>query len=111
MSRYSIGFIKAFEQAMASNGRPTPVDLVEGGYPFIVPPDNVSHLEGNVERQRVAGCVVDLPAPQALSDGPRVERQVSRRRESDYEIHDVNIPAKTDTTKATTTLVRTNSRS
>src|SRR5439155_17088192 len=31
MSLYSIGFIKAFEQTMASNGRPAPVDWVEGG--------------------------------------------------------------------------------
>src|SRR5438105_3028913 len=34
MSLCSIGFIKAFEQAMASNGRPAPVDWVEGGYLF-----------------------------------------------------------------------------
>jgi FAD-dependent oxidoreductase domain-containing protein 1 len=45
MSLYSIGFIKAFEQAMASNGRPAPVDWVEGGYLFIVSPDNVANLE------------------------------------------------------------------
>jgi hypothetical protein len=42
MSLYSIGFIKAFEQAMASHGRPAPVDWAEGGYLFIVPPDNVA---------------------------------------------------------------------
>ena len=37
MSLYSIDFIKAFEQTMASNCRPAPVDWVEGGYLFIVP--------------------------------------------------------------------------
>ncbi len=56
MSLYSIGFIKAFEQTMASNGRPAPVDWVEGGYLFIVPPDNVANLERNVKRQRAEGC-------------------------------------------------------
>src|ERR1700687_1984414 len=66
MSLYSIDFIKAFEQAMASNGRPAPVDWVGGGYLFIVPPDNVSNLERNVRRQRSVGCVVDLLTPQEL---------------------------------------------
>src|ERR1022692_507337 len=63
MSLYSIGFIKAFEQTTASNGRPAPVDWVEGGYLFIVPPDNVANLERNVKRQRAEGCVVDLLTP------------------------------------------------
>ncbi len=66
MSLYSIGFIKAFEQAMASNGHPAPVDWVEGGYLFIVPPDHVANLERNVETQRAEGCVVDLLTPQEL---------------------------------------------
>jgi FAD-dependent oxidoreductase domain-containing protein 1 len=64
MSLYGIAFIKAFEQAMASNGRPAPVDWIEGGYLFIVPPNSVANLERNVRRQRSVGCVVDLnPAP------------------------------------------------
>ena len=64
MSLYSIGFIMAFEQTMASDGRPAPVDWVEGGYLFIVPPDNVANLERDVRRQLAEGCVVDLnPAP------------------------------------------------
>src|SRR5438105_9696183 len=66
MSLYSIGFIKACEQAMASNGRPAPVDWVEGGYLFIVPPDNVGNLERNVKTQRAEGCVVNLLTPQEL---------------------------------------------
>jgi glycine/D-amino acid oxidase-like deaminating enzyme len=63
MSLYSIGFIKVFEQAFVSNGRPAPVDWVEGGYLFIVPPDNVANLERNVNRQRAEGCVLDLLTP------------------------------------------------
>ena len=43
MSLYSIDFIKAFEQTMAANCRPAPVDWVEGGYRFIAPPDNVAN--------------------------------------------------------------------
>ncbi len=60
MSLYSIGFIKEFEQAMASNARPAPVDWTEGGYLFIVPPAHVANLERNVRAQRAQGCVVDL---------------------------------------------------
>src|SRR6202790_882926 len=67
MSLYSMSVIKGFEQAMASNGRPAPVDWVEGGYLFIVPPDNVANLERNVRRQRSEGCVVDLLTPQELT--------------------------------------------
>jgi glycine/D-amino acid oxidase-like deaminating enzyme len=76
MSLYSIGFIRAFEQAMASDGRPAPVDWVEGGYLFIVPPDNVANLERNVRRQRSEGCVVDLLTPQELKNKfPCCDRQ------------------------------------
>jgi glycine/D-amino acid oxidase-like deaminating enzyme len=60
MSLYSIDFIKKFETTMASNGRPAPVDWVEGGYLFIVPPGQVAGLERNVRRQAAAGCAVDL---------------------------------------------------
>src|ERR1700712_3539893 len=38
MSLFSIEFIRQFETNMAANGRPAPVDWVEGGYLFIVPP-------------------------------------------------------------------------
>ena len=76
MSLYSIGFIKAFEQTMTSNGRPAPVDWVEGGYLFIVPPDNVANLERNVRRQRSEGCVVDLLTPQEIKNKfPCCDRQ------------------------------------
>ncbi len=68
MSLYSIGFIKAFEHAMASDGRPAPVDWVEGGYLFIVPPSRVANLERNVRTQRDHGCDVDLLTPQDLKN-------------------------------------------
>jgi FAD-dependent oxidoreductase domain-containing protein 1 len=61
MSLYSIGFIKAFEQAMASNGRPAAVDWVEGGYLFIVPPNHVANLERNVRTQRAQSSEARLP--------------------------------------------------
>ena len=66
MSLYSIAFIKDFERTMASNGRPAPVDWVEGGYLFIVPPENAAALERNVRRQIAAGCTVDLLTPAEL---------------------------------------------
>ena len=45
-----------------------PIPRVEGGYLFIVPPDNVANLERNVRRQRSVGCVVDLLTPQELKN-------------------------------------------
>lgn len=60
MSKYSIDFIKGFEETMVSKGRPAPVDWVEGGYLFIVPPDQVKGLERNVKIQQDHGCVVNL---------------------------------------------------
>lgn len=66
MSKYSIEFIKTFESTMAANGRPAPVDWVEGGYLFIVPPEHVRALESNVRRQRAHGCVVELLTPAEL---------------------------------------------
>lgn len=66
MSLYSIEFIKNFEQTMTANGRPAPVDWVEGGYLFLVPPEKIGLLEGNVENQRKHGARVDLLTPSEL---------------------------------------------
>jgi FAD-dependent oxidoreductase domain-containing protein 1 len=66
MSLYSLDCIKNFEQTMVTGARPAPVDWVEGGYLFIVPPDHVANLERNVRRQRALGCAVDLLTPQDL---------------------------------------------
>ena len=66
MSRWSIDFIKAFEATMATADHPAPVDWVEGGYLFIVPPEQVSGLERNVRKQIAHGCTVELLSPAAL---------------------------------------------
>ncbi len=42
MSLFSLDFIRNFERTMATAERPAPVDWVQGGYLFIVPPDNVA---------------------------------------------------------------------
>jgi FAD-dependent oxidoreductase domain-containing protein 1 len=68
MSKYSIDFIKAFETTMATANRPAPVDWVEGGYLFIVPPDNVPNLQRNVRKQQAHGCVVNLLSPSELKE-------------------------------------------
>lgn len=68
MSKFSIDFIKSFETTMASKGRPAPVDWVEGGYLFIVPPESVPNLERNVHIQRSHGCTVELLSPAELQD-------------------------------------------
>ena len=66
MSKFSIDFIKAFPQAMAANGREAPVDWVEGGYLFIVPPAGIGLLESNYAVQRAHGCDVQLLSPAEL---------------------------------------------
>lgn len=66
MSLYSIAFIKAFEDTMRTKDQPAPVDWVQGGYLFVVPPEKVSLLEANVAKQRSLGCHVDLLTPAEL---------------------------------------------
>ncbi|MBP1318288.1 FAD-binding oxidoreductase [Herbaspirillum sp. 1130] len=68
MSLFSIDFIKNFENLMTAKGRPAPVDWVQGGYLFIVPPDATKALERNVAFQKSQGCVVDLLTPSELKD-------------------------------------------
>lgn len=68
MSNFSIGFIKAFPQVMAVGERPAPVDWVEGGYLFIVPPQGIRLLESNCAVQRAHGCDVRLLAPAELKE-------------------------------------------
>lgn len=60
MSKFGIEFIRGFEATMATRDRPAPVDWVEGGYLFIVPPEHVAALERNARRQQEHGCVVNL---------------------------------------------------
>lgn len=68
MSLFSIDFIKNFEATMSTAGRPAPVDWVQGGYLFIVPPENTSNLERNVRLQQSMGCRVDLLTAAELKD-------------------------------------------
>jgi FAD-dependent oxidoreductase domain-containing protein 1 len=60
MSLFSIDFIRRFPEAMATPGREAPVDWVQGGYLFVVPPESVPMLQANYEIQRAHGCNVEL---------------------------------------------------
>jgi glycine/D-amino acid oxidase-like deaminating enzyme len=66
MSLYSIGFIREFERTMATASQPAPVDWVQGGYLFIVPPEAILSRERNVNIQQSHGCRVDLLTPAEL---------------------------------------------
>lgn len=66
MSRFSIDFIKSFEQTMATAAHPAPIDWVQGGYLFIVPPQHAANLERNARRQQAHGCTVELLTPAEL---------------------------------------------
>lgn len=68
MSNWSIEFIKAFPQAMAVDGREAPVDWVEGGYLFIVPPEGMGILEASHAAQLAQGCEVELLTPGQLKE-------------------------------------------
>jgi FAD-dependent oxidoreductase domain-containing protein 1 len=68
MSNFSIDFIKRFPQNMAVDGREAPVDWVEGGYLFIVPPEAMPMLEAHALRQRAHGCDIDLLTPAQLKE-------------------------------------------
>jgi len=66
MSNYSIPFIQGFAQTMAVGEREAPVDWVEGGYLFIVPPEGMAMLEASYATQRAHGCEVHLLTPAEL---------------------------------------------
>jgi len=66
MSKFGREFIRAFPKAMAVDGREAPIDWVQGGYLFIVPPRALPLLEANHERQRAHGCDVELLDPAGL---------------------------------------------
>jgi FAD-dependent oxidoreductase domain-containing protein 1 len=67
MSLFSIDFIRRFPQVMASAGRAAPVDWVEGGYLFVVPPGQVAMLEANFAAQLREGCEAELLTPAELA--------------------------------------------
>jgi len=66
MSLHSIDFIRQFPSLMATRAGEAPIDWVEGGYLFLVPPGSVPLLEANFAVQRAHGCEADLLDPQGL---------------------------------------------
>jgi glycine/D-amino acid oxidase-like deaminating enzyme len=68
MSKWSRDFIRGFPAGMAVDGREAPVDWVEGGYLFIVPPAGMALLESNHAIQRAHGCEVELLTPARLKE-------------------------------------------
>ena len=68
MSLYSLDFIRNFETTMAIGERPAPVDWVEGGYLFVVPPEHTRQLEINARFQQAEGCTLNLLSPSELKD-------------------------------------------
>jgi len=66
MSLFSIGFIRRFPQIMATAAHEAPIDWVEGGYLFVVPPQHVGLLEANHAIQHRYGCEADLLDAAAL---------------------------------------------
>jgi FAD-dependent oxidoreductase domain-containing protein 1 len=68
MSLFSIEFIKKFESIMSTEKHPAHVDWVEGGYLFIVPPDNAGQLEKNVALQQKQGATVNLLSRSELKE-------------------------------------------
>lgn len=66
MSLFSIDFIRRFPHVMAVEGREAPIDWVEGGYLFIVPPEHIGLLEANHAEQKRQGCEADLLDPAEL---------------------------------------------
>ena len=66
LSRDSIEFIRTFHEHMAVDDTRPDVGWVEGGYLFIVPPEHVQALAGNVKLQNEMGGVVHLLTPQEL---------------------------------------------
>src|SRR4051794_24426399 len=67
MSLFSIDFIRRFPQLMATATQDAPIDWVEGGYLFVVPPEHIGLLEANHATQREHGCEAELLDPAALS--------------------------------------------
>ncbi|MGB6103117.1 MAG: FAD-binding oxidoreductase [Pusillimonas sp.] len=66
MSLFGIDFIRRFDETMSTATHPAHVEWMEGGYLFIVPPENASQLEGNAAFQQSRGCTVDLLSPTEL---------------------------------------------
>jgi glycine/D-amino acid oxidase-like deaminating enzyme len=68
MSKFCRQFLQRFPLDMAVDGRDAPVDWVEAGYLFIVPPSGMDLLESNFATQRAHGCEVELLSPSVLKE-------------------------------------------
>ncbi|MFG5779077.1 NAD(P)/FAD-dependent oxidoreductase [Comamonas sp. J-3] len=66
MSKFSIDFIKNFDNTMGTAKHSAHVSWVEGGYLFIVPPEDVKNLERNAKIQQAHGCIAELLTPAEL---------------------------------------------
>lgn len=66
MSKFSIDFIKQFDATMATSKHAAHASWVEGGYLFIVTPEEVKNLERNAKMQQAHGCVANLMTPAEL---------------------------------------------
>lgn len=66
MSKFSIDFIKNFDATMGTAKHEAHASWVEGGYLFIVPPQDVKNLERNAKIQQAHGCVANLMTPAEL---------------------------------------------
>jgi glycine/D-amino acid oxidase-like deaminating enzyme len=66
MSLFSIDFIRRFPETMRTANHEAPVDWVEGGYLFIVPPEHIGLLEANHAEQVRQGCEAHLFDPAGL---------------------------------------------
>ena len=66
MSKFSIDFIKNFDATMGTVKHEAHASWVEGGYLFIVPPQDVKNLERNAKIQQAHGCVANVMTPAEL---------------------------------------------
>jgi FAD-dependent oxidoreductase domain-containing protein 1 len=66
MSLFGISFIRDFESIMSTPQAPAHADWVEGGYLFIVPPEQMRGLEATAEVQRARGATVMILSPSEL---------------------------------------------
>lgn len=60
MSIFSIDFIRRLPETMRTATREAPVDWIEGGYLFIVPPGHIGLLKVNHAEQVKLGCEAHL---------------------------------------------------
>lgn len=68
MSKFCREFIQRFPKELAVQDREAPVDWVEGGYLFIVPPSGMTLLESNFKQQQAHGCEVEMLGPSELKN-------------------------------------------